>query len=402
MSTTLTTGQSNSCVVLVVDDDEINRLLLMEQVTALGHLAIAAEDGIEALEIIRSQSIDIVFCDIQMPRMSGTELLKELRMGGYLERLFIVMVSAVSSTDIIASCIEDGAEDYLLKPIEPCLFAARMNACVERKVRRIHEALYLKHTENLSNELQESNEKLRELHEEKNEFMGIAAHDLKNPISAILGTVSLLEMELGDNNVDESLKLLSTIERGCHQMHDIIVNLLDINQIESGGMPMNFEPLDLVARVQEAGQHFSRAAKDKRITLQIETTGECSIQADRRAMGQVLDNLISNAIKYSPPDLTVYLRTEITDTWVRVYIRDEGPGLSVADQKKLFGKFARLTSKPTAGEHSTGLGLSIVKRFVEMMRGRVWCESVLGEGCSFIIEFPYLRANEHQPSSSSR
>jgi two-component system, sensor histidine kinase and response regulator len=317
MTASPTTEGNNSCRVVVADDDEINRGMVVEQILAMGHFVTTARDGIEALEIIRSQPVDIVFCDIEMPRMRGTDLLKELRRGGYLEKLLVVMISSASNIDLIAECIEGGAEDYFVKPIERSLFAARMNACVDRKVHRAHEALYLKHTENLGNELQESNNKLRELHEEKNEFMGIAAHDLKNPITAILGTVSLLEMEWQHPEASESLKLLATIERSCHQMRDIIVNLLDINQIESGGMPITFEPLDIAARVQEAGQHFSRAAQDKRITLQIVTTEECFIQADRRAMGQVLDNLISNALKYSPPDLTVYLRTEITEQSVR-------------------------------------------------------------------------------------
>jgi signal transduction histidine kinase len=103
---------------------------------------------------------------------------------------------------------------------------------------------------------------------------------------------------------------------------------------------------------------------------------------------QVLDNLISNAVKYSPLGKNIMIRLLQNETYIRCEIQDEGPGLSEADKKKLFGKFNRLTARPTAGEHSTGLGLFIVKKLLEAMGGRVWCESELGHGATFIVEFP--------------
>jgi signal transduction histidine kinase len=103
---------------------------------------------------------------------------------------------------------------------------------------------------------------------------------------------------------------------------------------------------------------------------------------------EVLDNLISNAVKYSPQGKNIYIRLNISNEAVAVEVQDEGPGLSDEDKKHLFGKFARLSARPTAGEHSTGLGLSIVKRMVEAMNGRVWCESELGKGAKFCVELP--------------
>src|SRR6185503_1684557 len=104
--------------------------------------------------------------------------------------------------------------------------------------------------------------------------------------------------------------------------------------------------------------------------------------------GQVLENLVSNAVKYSPPGKNIFVRLLHSVESVLYEVQDEGPGLSAEDQKKLFGKFARLGAKTTGGEHSTGLGLSIVKKMVEAMNGKVWCESELGSGATFIVEFP--------------
>jgi signal transduction histidine kinase len=113
--------------------------------------------------------------------------------------------------------------------------------------------------------------------------------------------------------------------------------------------------------------------------------------ADRQAVVQILDNLISNAVKYSPYGKQVFLRVLSTTQLVRVEVQDEGEGISEEDMTKLFGKFTRLSARPTGGEHSTGLGLSIVKKMVEAMRGRVWCESVSGQGATFIVELPTER-----------
>ena len=104
------------------------------------------------------------------------------------------------------------------------------------------------------------------------------------------------------------------------------------------------------------------------------------------ALSQVLDNLVSNAVKYSPPNKNIWVDIQETTENVRIAIRDEGPGLSDDDKSKLFGKFARLSAQPTGGEHSTGLGLSIVKKMIEAMNGKVWCESELGHGATFFVE----------------
>ena len=112
------------------------------------------------------------------------------------------------------------------------------------------------------------------------------------------------------------------------------------------------------------------------------------MNSDRNVTVQVLENLLSNAIKYSPPSKNISARLRLVDGAARCEVQDEGPGLSAADQQRLFGKFARLSAKPTGGEHATGLGLSIVKKMVEAMNGRVWCESEPGQGATFVVQFP--------------
>jgi signal transduction histidine kinase len=133
------------------------------------------------------------------------------------------------------------------------------------------------------------------------------------------------------------------------------------------------------------------SAKEARGIMKV-TPEIAVVLVDEQAFGQVMENLVSNAIKYSPPGknifISVYLFPATSHTHLRIAVRDEGPGISESDQKKLFGKFARLTAQPTGGEDSTGLGLAIVKKMVEAMNGRVWCESEVGNGATFVLELP--------------
>jgi signal transduction histidine kinase len=178
------------------------------------------------------------------------------------------------------------------------------------------------------------------------------------------------------------------ISTSAKQMFDLIVNLLDVNQIESGKFNINLQAIDLAFILQRIVTSYQDRAATKQIALHYQPPDFSAItQLDLNITRQILDNLVSNAIKYSPLGQNVYVRFIETEQTIRCEIQDEGPGLSEQDQQKLFGKFTRLSTKPTAGEHSTGLGLFIVKKLVAALNGNVWCESVLGEGATFIVEF---------------
>jgi signal transduction histidine kinase len=236
--------------------------------------------------------------------------------------------------------------------------------------------------------LKDQNIQLEELNIEKNEIMGIVAHDLKNPIGAVLGLAELLQEGVVEKP-EQVQQVVGQISSTADRMLALVKNLLDVNQLESGGMQFELVRLDIAPVVESAVWQYQAQAAAKNIALHYFTGASPSVVfADERAMIQVLDNLISNAIKFSPSGKNIFVRMKASSEAVRVEIQDEGPGISPKDMTKLFGKFSRLDAQPTGGEHSTGLGLSIVKKLVEGMNGRVWCESVLGEGAMFIVELP--------------
>lgn len=262
-------------------------------------------------------------------------------------------------------------------------------------------------------ELSEANERLAlqnldliALNEQKNEFLGIAAHDLRNPLANIMTVGSVLREDLTSYAAEmppESVPLppsalwgTRTIETSASKMLHLVENLLDVNALERGAINLTLEPVDVVQLAATSLERFRHAAHTKSITLQMDSVPdddddgkkEAFARADKGYAEQVLDNLVSNAIKYSPHGKRVLVRVKAGDSTVRVEVEDEGPGLNENDKARLFGTFARLSALPTGGEQSTGLGLSIVKKLVESMKGRVWCESEAGKGAMFIVELP--------------
>ena len=243
-------------------------------------------------------------------------------------------------------------------------------------------------------ELQKKNEVLRKLDQDKNEFLAIAAHDLKNPLSAIQSLANLIKTSFDEFPKQKISEFAFMIETSAQRLFALIQNLLDVNAIESGKINLSFNSYDILPFLQAIVNNYLRPAKEKDITLQFQfTNGEYQIWGDENALLQVLDNLISNAVKYSPQGKNVHVRILKRENIVRCEVQDEGLGLSEKDRGKLFQKFARLTPRPTGDEHSTGLGLFIVKKLVEAMNGKAWCESELGKGAMFIVEFPLVRNN---------
>ncbi|PJA96729.1 MAG: hypothetical protein CO129_04955 [Ignavibacteriales bacterium CG_4_9_14_3_um_filter_34_10] len=257
--------------------------------------------------------------------------------------------------------------------------------------------------EERTTQLNESNQELKkayhrvlELNQEKNEFLGIAAHDLKNPLTAISSFAEILktDKELNPVQFDD---FLNEIIKASGRMFSIVKNLLDVNAIEQGKLNVKMTSVSLQLVVDEMLSQFSEALQKKKIEIiQSNQTDDFEILADFNITLQVVQNIISNAIKFSQPNKKIYItiRNSEEPQHIDISIKDEGPGFTENDKKKLFQKFAKLSARPTGGEHSTGLGLSIVKKLVEMMNGKIRVESEHGKGAEFILTFPQANYTE--------
>jgi len=237
-------------------------------------------------------------------------------------------------------------------------------------------------------ELDALNKKLLALHEEKDEFLGIAVHDLKNPLNGISLAASGLIKNFDKVSQEKFDSVIQRIEAVTGRMKLILSNLLDVNAIESGTYNLNFQTVNISSLLNETVSHFRNTAEEKSINLEYENkAGEIFFSTDEVAFTEILENLISNAIKYSEKNKSVWVVLSESENKFTIQIIDSGLGIKEEEQDKVFKKFAKISNKPTAGENSTGLGLSIVKKLTEMLGGKISFHSVYGSGTTFTLEF---------------
>jgi len=232
-------------------------------------------------------------------------------------------------------------------------------------------------------EILSKNEELLHLNLEKNNLIGIVAHDLKSPLNQIKGLLSLVKMT--GKMDEETSKYLGMMDQSVVRLNEMIAKILDVEAIESRKLNLKMESINLSEVLTAVADRYANDTEKKNITIHRNITGDVFAQADKNYAEQVLENLVSNAIKFSPFDLCVLINLTSNEERAICEVKDQGHGLSEEDKKKLFGKYQKLSARPTGNEISTGLGLSIVKKFVEAMEGEIWCESELGKGASFFI-----------------
>jgi signal transduction histidine kinase len=266
--------------------------------------------------------------------------------------------------------------------------------------------------QNTNLQLEQRNHSLDNLNKLKNTFLGIATHDLRNPLTQIMLSGGMIQqyVQAQPASALNTSSIVHHSERILHSaefMNQIIQDLLDVNKLESGTMIAQIREVSLGLMISAIAQHETSAAK-KQIRLECAQTLEelqtMIVYADERALMQVLDNLLSNAVKYSPLGKTVWIRVFITREdsatalheskvceWACIEVHDEGQGLSEDDKTRVFERFAKLSAKPTAGESSTGLGLAISKELVKQMNGEIGVRSTFGQGATFFIRLPLVR-----------
>lgn len=236
-------------------------------------------------------------------------------------------------------------------------------------------------------DLSKANERLLQLHKEKDEFLGIAAHDLKNRIHIVKGLADLM-LDTPQPSLDQIRRDADEIIHASMKMQEEISNLLAMDAIEEGRFQLTPQVCDIGELALRVIRNYYPAAARKKVEIEFSRMPSVFARADVEATVQVMDNLLSNAIKYSPPGKGIFVEVSAVGDTCAFAVRDEGPGFTGEDKKRLFSKFARLSAHPTGDESSTGLGLSIVKKIVEAMEGSVRCESTAGSGATFVFTLP--------------
>lgn len=418
--------------VLIVEDSPTQALLLEEALNGLKMVVTVARDGVEGLAAIQKQIPQVIISDIEMPNMNGYELCKQVKANAtFSEVPFILLTSLSDAMDVIRG-IQCGADSFMTKPFDIHFLMANISDLLgsrktartgppviqeldisfggERHHLRVNqeqvtnlllstysnaiqknrelEQAYRKLNE-VNQEIERKNEELKQLDMQKNQFLGMAAHDLRNPLNVMQGYSSLLLEKLAAVEDQSILSMLNRIQKSSAFMLQLINDLLDISSIESGKVTLNLSQVDLVALVKEIVTLESSLSEKKQIQLVFKCDQQIpQVKCDSDKIEQVITNLITNAIKYSNPQTTIEVSLTLSANEVIVAVKDQGLGIPANEKEKLFQPFTKTSVKSTAGEASTGLGLVIVKKIVTEHQGRIWVESEVGKGSTFFVALP--------------
>lgn len=364
--------------VLVVDDSEMNVDLLENMLEHYNYTTYTTVRGSEAIKIAQTKLPEIILLDINMPGMDGYEVCRQLKADERTADIPVIFISALDDTDNIIEGFDVGGVDYITKPFKYREVIARIQTQVTllRQKRQIEE-MRQRETQHF-----ESMDKLRR------QFIGSATHDLKNPLFVISGYADMLEMSPEVKDSDHLVAFVHSIQRGVDKMSDLVHDILDLLQLETG-VTLKKSKIDFTTFLEESIKDMRVRAKEKNVSLTLHKPDEiASINIDRQRFSRVIDNLVSNAIKYTESGGKVEVIGKVGHTTVVIEVVDDGLGIPEEMIPHLFQPFQRVNTEEHMSREGTGLGLSIVKTLVEQHSGTVEVKSKLGEGSRFIVTIP--------------
>jgi signal transduction histidine kinase len=357
---------NRSMEVLVVDDAPSSRdfmsALLEKQcfsVTSVG----SAEKALDLLD--QGYQYKIILVDLIMNGMDGFELLGALRSRFDMSQMAIIGVSGKASSDQIAQFMKHGGNDFLLKPFQQEQVCSRVNANAQ---------------------LLDQFSELSSLNQQKNELLGMAAHDIRGPLGVVSSAASMLKREISGEHPE---MLLGLVIEAAESMEELLDRLLDVSSIEDANISIDIDRENLCSLLDKAVADAQLLANDKQQKLNLELPVEAVwVEADSMRIKEVAYSLISNAIKYSPVGGKIDVRLSSNHKKVRIEVIDEAGGIPKAEQHLLFKPFCNISTKPTAGERSAGLGLSICQRIMKLHKGEIKYRSNAQVGSIFEAVLP--------------
>lgn len=325
-----------------------------------------AETGEEALEKITAEPPQILLLDLKLPGISGLDVLEELHKRD-IETL-TVMITAYASIETAVRATKQGAYDFLAKPFTPTelkstVTKAAMHLMVARQARRL----------------------AQEKRQVRFQFISVLAHELKAPINAIEGYLNVVrDGTLGENPQAINQVIFRCLDR-IQGMRKMIADLLDLTRIESGQKRREMERVDAGSMAERAIETFLPEAQSRKITIDLHQTGDMLLWADTGELEIIMNNLISNAVKYNKDDGHVAVTLSRDEDLLHIAVKDTGIGMTRDEAGKLFNDFVRIKNSSTSGILGSGLGLSIVKKLALLYAGKVKVDSEPGEGSTFTV-----------------
>ncbi|MDQ7025593.1 MAG: hybrid sensor histidine kinase/response regulator [Anaerolineae bacterium] len=364
--------------ILIVDDNEMNRDLLVGVLDRDEYQAVTAMNGQTALDLVQAHDVDLILLDINMPHMDGYEVCQRLKADERTMDIPVIFISALGETDDIVKGFDVGGGDYITKPFKFREVLARVEGqlMLYRQKRQI-EAM-----------MKRERHQHKVLDELRKQFIGSATHDLKNPIFVISGYLDMMERQPTITENERMQGYVNAMRRGVDKMNHLVRDMLDLLQLEHGVV---LDKVDYVfsAFVRESVQDMVMRAKEKGLDFSVDVPDDkATIAIDPKRMNRVLDNLVSNAIKYTPEDGSIRVIAYLDEDTAALEVVDTGLGIPNESLATLFDPFQRVETVEHMEQEGSGLGLSIVKAIVEQHEGTITVQSEVGQGSTFRVELP--------------
>ena len=390
-------------------------------------------NGKEALKILDEKELpDIIISDIIMPFIDGFKFCRQVKNNKKTKNIPIILLTELADYGDVIKGLQAGADNFISKPYSKEFIFERINdILLNREIRqkssnfdsemeiyfagqkyilnssRVQMADLLLsiycNTINKNNELEEKNLELRNLHnalkisndrlkesvDEKNRLIGIAAHDLRSPLSTVSSYFELVSDLLKENSIDDTMELVPTINQLLEFMFNLITDVLDYTKIEAGKLELIKRDFNLIPFMNQIIKFNKLLGTKKNITINPQYSHKkVMVKADQNKLSQVMNNLLTNAIKYSEINTQINIIINVSKKEVIVVVSDQGKGIPKSELGELFKPFTTTSVKSTGGEESTGLGLVSVKKIIETHGGRIWVNSAIGIGSQFYFTIP--------------
>jgi two-component system, sensor histidine kinase and response regulator len=357
-------------VILVVDDEQRNRALV-QALLSKDHEVREAGDGPTALAMIAAGGIDLVVLDVMMPGMSGFDVCQQIKTAAGHDLLPVLLVTALSDRTDRQTGLEAGADDFLSKPVDRHELILRVRHYL--RLRRQHQLLARQY------------EALQELAALKDDLVTLMVHDLRNPLTGICGLMQVLELDTDDpvRRAD-----VQNAREGADKMRETLDDLLQVRLLEEGRLVLSRSNVPLAELTRSASVSVEGAARLRGLRVDRRIPLDLKLWADAKLMRRAIENLISNAIKFSPSSQTVEVSAVVVDGSVEIRVEDRGKGVPADKRTQLFEKFGGITVQRGSDRRGFGLGLYLVRLVAEAHGGTVTVRDREGGGTSLILTLP--------------
>ena len=359
--------------IMIVDDTPVNLKLLNEMLQDHHYSVYAFPKGDLALQAAPRVLPDLILLDINMPGMNGYEVCEHLKKEKLLAEIPVIFISALNDTEDKVKGFSLGAVDYITKPFQLPEVLMRVNTHLELRRQKI--------------ELKQNYKKLQELERFRDEMVHMIAHDMRSPLTGIIGSLEIIKLKMKPTSTQEDINILVKAITFSRMLNEMISSFLDVSRLEAGDFPLNLQMTDLGKIIQLSLDSISGLLIN-RILVSPVFPDPVYVYCDEEITRRILVNLLANALKYTPSEKEVRIEYETCSDCIRVSVIDNGVGIPPEFHEKVFEKFFQAEDKEQRKQYSTGLGLTFCKKAVNAQGGEIVLKSEVGKGSTFSFTLP--------------